>query len=65
MNLRRLNLAGNELDELAVRALLHWPRLREGVRVDLTDIDLGAVERAMIAQSEFAGQLQVSPPEQE
>ena len=61
-NLRLLKLVGNELSLLAVRELLRWPRLREGVRVDLTDVNLSVVEREMIVQSEFGGQIEVSPP---
>ncbi len=60
-SLRRLSLAGNELNRLAVRALLEWPRLRDGVQIDLTDVHIGAAEREAIIRSGFAGQIEVSP----
>lgn len=58
-----VGLARNRIDRLAAEALAHWPRLRDGVRVDLRKCELDAAGLAAILDSPFAAQFTLDPPE--
>ncbi|MFO0852263.1 MAG: TIGR02996 domain-containing protein [Gemmataceae bacterium] len=65
--LRWVNLSGarNRVDRLAAQALAGWPRLADGVRVDLRGCELDAAGRAVLMASSHAGQLLLDPPDAE
>jgi hypothetical protein len=55
-NLRRLSLAGAEVNGLAAAAIAGWPRLADGLRIDLRGAELFDSARATLLASPFAGQ---------
>jgi uncharacterized protein (TIGR02996 family) len=57
-HLKRLNLCGNRINTLAVRALAGWPRLGDGVRVDLRGCEMDDFDTAAreLLASRYAGQ---------
>jgi uncharacterized protein (TIGR02996 family) len=58
-----VGLARNRIDRLAAEALANWPRLRDGVRVDLRKCELDPAGLAAILDSPFAAQFTLDPPE--
>jgi uncharacterized protein (TIGR02996 family) len=56
--LKRLNLVGNRISTLAARALAGWPRLRDGVRVDLRGCEMDDYDSAAseLLASRYAAQ---------
>jgi uncharacterized protein (TIGR02996 family) len=61
--LRTVNLSGarNRVDRLAAEALIGWPRLTTGVRIDLRDCDLSTDARSVLLGSAHADRFDLSP----
>jgi hypothetical protein len=59
--LKRLSLRGNAINALAARALAGWPRLRDGVRVDLRDCEISDADVRTLFASQYAGQFTMDP----
>jgi hypothetical protein len=58
-----VSLAGSRLNKLAAEALAGWPRLRDGVRVDLTNCQIDPAGLAALLRGPFAAQFRLDPPE--
>lgn len=65
--LRWVNLSGprNRVDRRAAELLAEWPRLADGVQVDLRGCELDEGGRAVLTGSAHAGQFLLAPPDPE